>query len=345
MLKIEMVDVDGYVGVYHGVDTDTGLDALVAVHNTNLGVALGGCRIMEYDSFEDHLKDVLRLSKGMTYKNSLAGLNLGGGKSVINIKGQEKTPELLHSFGEMLNEINRDKQIYITAGDVGSGPRELGLIAERTVHIQGNEGSDSGEATGYGVYNAILGYCAYSNTPVERLSVAISGLGKVGYRLARFLRERGSEVFVADINMDHARKVADELGCTLMCVEGIHMLEVDVYAPCAVGGAINSETIKDLNCKAVIGGANNQLETPEMGVMLAEEGIKYVPDYLSNSGGVIIIEKRGKEYIDLEYTDSKVLGKLEAIADTALEVLRRSELEERLPEVVADLMAEERFLK
>lgn len=344
MLKVTKLDIDGYVGVFHGVDTDTGLDAIVAVHNTNRGPALGGCRILSYDTHEDHLHDALRLSYAMTYKNALADLQLGGGKAVINIKGQEKTPELLASFGEMLNEINRDKQIYITSGDVGSSPRELALIAKATVHIQGDEGSDSGVATGYGVYNAIMGYCMYSHTPVARLHVAINGLGKVGYRLARFLHERGVRLSVSDINMEYAERIADELGADLVCPQGIHTVPCDVYAPCAVGGAINEVTVEQINCKAVIGGANNQLDTPEMGARLAARGIKYVPDYLSNSGGVIIIEKRGKDYIDLEYDNPAVMPKLEAIADTTLEVLRRSELEERLPEVVADLMAEERFL-
>ena len=344
MLKVTKIAAEGYVGVWHGVDTDTGLDAIIAVHNTNLGPALGGCRIMSYDTHEDHLADALRLSYAMTYKNALAGLPLGGGKSVINIKGQEKTPELLHSFGEMLNVVNKDKQIYITSGDVGSSPRELAFIAESTEHIQGQEGSDSGEATGYGVYNAIVGYACYSSTPVERLHVCINGLGKVGYRLAKFLTRAGAKVTVADINMEHAERIANELKADLVCHHGAHMVECDVYSPCAVGGAINEDTVDKLRCKAVIGGANNQLDTPEMGARLASRGILYVPDYLANSGGVIIIQKRGKEYIDLEYTAPGIMEKLEDIADTTLEILRRSELEERLPEQVANLIAEKRFM-
>ena len=345
MVKVTRIETDGFAHVYHGTDTDTGLDAIVAIHNTNLGPALGGCRIMEYDSHEEHMADALRLGKAMTYKNALAGLPLGGGKAAINIKGQEKTPELLRSFGHMLNIINMQRQMYITSGDVGSGPDVLKHIAEATVHIQGNEGSDSGEATGYGVYNAIVGYCMYSHTPVERLHVAINGLGKVGYRLAKFLKRAGARLSVADINMEHAERIAKELGADLVCMEGIHTVPCDVYAPCAVGGAINATTVEQLNCKAVIGGANNQLDTPEMGDRLVQRGIKYIPDYVSNSGGVIIIQKRGKEYIDLEYTAHGVMEKLEGIADTSVEILRRSELEERNPEIIADLMAEEIFLK
>lgn len=336
---------ENFYAIYRGIDDETGLDAIISIHNINLGPALGGCRILSYDSIDDHLADAKRLSRAMTYKNALAGLPLGGGKSVINIKGQEKTPELLTSFGEFLNVVNKDRKDYITAGDVGSGPRELAIIAAATEFIQGEAGTDSGVATGYGVFNAIKGAAMYDNRSLETYTVAINGLGKVGARLAGFLKDVGATLYVSDINEEYGREVAQSLGATFVHPDFIHAVSCDIYAPCAVGGAINEDTVDHLDCRFVIGGANNQLDTPEMGARLKERGIMYAPDYVSNSGGVIIIEKRGKEYIDLEYDDDKVMPKLEAIADTTLEIFRRTELEDSQPEIVADKMAEEIWKK
>lgn len=343
-MKITELEIHGYERVVRGVDESVGLDAIIAVHNTNLGPALGGCRMMKYDSYEDHLADALALSKGMTYKNSIAGLALGGGKSVINIKasGGEKPEALIKSFCKLLDYVNADRQIYITAGDIGSGPRELALMAKYTKNVQGADGSDSGVATGYGVFNAILGAFEARKIEVEGSTIAINGCGKVGRRLAGFLHERGAKLIVADALDFAAISLAEELGdrVTVVSHKDIHRSVCDVYAPCAVGGAVNEYTIDELRCAFVIGGANNQLATADMGQRLMDRGITYVPDYISNAGGVIIIEKRGHDYVDVEYDHPEVKRKLEDIGVTVKKILRESDATGVEPALVADRMAE-----
>jgi leucine dehydrogenase len=186
MLKITEILVEGYHKVVRGVNQETGLDAVIAVHNIKLGIALGGCRIMQYDSYEAQLQDALNLSKGMTYKSSTAGLNLGGGKTAINWTGLV-TEELAASFGEFINEFNKHEEIYVTAGDVGTGIRECEMIAKYTPHIQGVQGTlDSGWATAYGVFMAMHGAMKYKGMQWRNTHVAVSGLGKVGARLLSF---------------------------------------------------------------------------------------------------------------------------------------------------------------
>lgn len=345
MLDIKELAVHGYERVVHGVDTEVGLDVIIAVHNTNLGPALGGCRMMKYDSHEEHLADALALSKGMTYKNSLAGLALGGGKTSINLTPTdgEKTEEMIAAFAKVLNYVNKDKLTYITAGDVGSGKRELDLIAKYSKFVQGQEGTDSGVATGYGVFNAILGALRYAKKDVSECKVAINGLGKVGSRLARFLHERGAKLVLADYNKDLAVTLADELGAEVRDYSDIHRTVCDVYAPCAVGGAVNEHTVDELRCDIVCGGANNQLATMDMDNRLMDRGITYVPDYVANAGGVIIIEQRGHEYVDLEYDHPDVMPKLENIGNTVEKILTEVDASGASPAIVADRMAENIF--
>lgn len=347
MLKITELDVHGYHRVVRGVNEEVGLDVIIAIHNTNLGPGLGGCRMMKYDSYEDHLADALNLSKGMTYKNAIAGLALGGGKTSINLTptGGEKTEEMIASFCEVLNYVNKDGLIYITAGDVGTGKRELDLIAAGSKFVQGQEGTDSGVATGFGVFNAILGALRVINKDVSVSKVAINGLGKVGSRLARFLVDAGAEVVLADFHHDLAVKLAEELGdkASVRPYDEIHSTVCDVYAPCAVGGAINKDTVDTLYCDIVCGGANNQLATADMGAQLASRGILYVPDYVANAGGVIIIEKRGTDYVDLEYDHPEIKSKLENIADTSYNILMESLSTKTEPALVANKMAEDIF--
>jgi leucine dehydrogenase len=344
-LKVEVVEASGYHRVLHGTNSETGLDAVVAVHNTILGTALGGCRIMQYDSYEEQLIDALALSKGMTYKNSLAGLNLGGGKTTINTHGKPVTEELLASFGEFMDYVNKDRVVYITAGDVGSGPEVTEVIAKYTDFIQGAVGSDSGWATAYGVYNGMLGALRFNNQDIKNKHIAINGLGKVGARLARFLIGAGARITVADINEEQAQRVADELGGRCVPYTEIHKVECDIYSPCAVGGAINSQTVGELRCKIVCGGANNQLATPDMMSALTASNILYVPDYLANSGGVIIVSTSdGGKLIDLEYHTPEVVTKLNHICDVTMEVLRQSAKYNSDTAKVAELMAERRLV-
>ena len=316
MLEIIEIPVDGYYRVARGINEQTGLDAIIAVHDITLGKALGGCRIMQYDSHEAQLQDALNLSKGMTYKSSAAGLNLGGGKTAINWTGPV-TEELAASFGEFINEFNKHEEIYVTAGDVGTGLRECEMIAKYTPHIQGVQGNlDSGWATAYGVFMAMHGAMKYKGMQWNNTHVAVSGLGKVGARLVKFLVGAGCRVTVADINEEVAMSVCKEHGCDMVPYDKIHYVDCDVYAPCAVGGAINADTVNDLKCKIVCGGANNQLATPDMIDVLQNKRIFYVPDYVANAGGVIIVTAIGDQLVDLEYHNPQVISKLNAISDT-----------------------------
>ena len=291
MLEIIEIPVDGYHRVARGINEQTGLDAIIAVHDITLGKALGGCRIMQYDSHEAQLQDALNLSKGMTYKSSAAGLNLGGGKTAINWTGPV-TEELAASFGEFINEFNKHEEIYITAGDVGTGLRECEMIAKYTPHIQGVQGKlDSGWATAYGVFMAMHGAMKYKGMVWKNTHVAVNGLGKVGARLVKFLVGAGCRVTVADINQDAALAACEEHGCSMISYDKIHTVDCDVYAPCAIGGAINADTVNDLKCKIVCGGANNQLATPDMIDVLQNKRIFYVPDYIANAGGVLLLQQ------------------------------------------------------
>lgn len=315
MLEIIEIPVEGYHRVTRGINKQTGLDAVIAVHDITLGTALGGCRIMQYDSYDAQLQDALNLSKGMTYKSSAAGLNLGGGKTAINWSGPV-TEELAASFGEFINKFNEQEEIYVTAGDVGTGIRECEMIAKYTSHIQGVQGNlDSGWATAYGVFMAMYGALKHKGMRWNNTHVAVNGLGKVGARLVEFLAGAGCQVTVADINQQLAIDICEKFKCNMMPHDKIHQLDCDVYAPCAIGGAINPQTVSELKCKIVCGGANNQLATSEMIDVLESRNIFYVPDYIANSGGVIIVTTIGQDLIDLEYYNPKVISKLNAITD------------------------------
>ena len=316
MLEIIEIPVDGYYRVARGINKQTGLDAIIAVHDITLGKALGGCRIMQYDSYEAQLQDALNLSKGMTYKSSVAGLNLGGGKTAINWTGPV-TDKLAKSFAEFINEFNKDKIIYVTAGDIGTGLKECAMIAKYTRHIQGVQGNlDSGWATAYGVFMAMHGAMKYKGFVWKNTHVAVNGLGKVGARLVKFLVGAGCKVTVADIDKDLALQICDEYKCDMASIDNIHKTQCDVYAPCAIGGAINAQTVDELKCRIVCGGANNQLATPDMIDILESKRIFYVPDYVANAGGVIIVTAIGDDLIDLEYHNPKVISELNAIQDT-----------------------------
>lgn len=315
MLKIIEIPVDGYYKVARGINEETGLDAVIAVHDITLGKALGGCRIMQYSSFEDQLQDALNLSKGMTYKSSVAGLNLGGGKTAINWAGPV-TEEIASSFAEFINKFNEERELYVTAGDIGTGLKECELIAKYTPYIKGVNGNiDSGWATAYGVFMAMQGAMHYKGLQLHKSSIAVNGLGKVGERLVQFLTGAGCKVTVSDINLEYALDVCDKYKCSYISHDKIHSAYCDVYAPCAIGGAINKDTVNELHCSIICGGANNQLASPEMIEILDNKNIFYVPDYIANAGGVIVVNTL-EEGQDLEFFNPKVISKLNGIKDT-----------------------------
>lgn len=345
LLEITEIKVPGYYKVARGINSATGLDAIISVHSKDLGIALGGCRYMKYDNYEDHLQDALNLSKGMTYKNSTAGLNLGGGKTAINAHGPFNE-EVAKSFGEFINEFNKDDNIYVTAGDIGTGLKECEMIAKYTPHIQGVVGNtDSGWATAYGVFMAMSAAVEYNHLKWKDTHVAVNGLGKVGSRLVQFLHGVNAHITVADIRQEVAIDHCDKYGCDMRSPVDIHKTKCHVYAPCAIGGAINETTVTELDCNIVCGGANNQLTTPLMGTVLKNKGITYVPDFVANAGGVIIVSTLNDKLMDLDYHNPLVIGKLNNISITVKSILDNSNWLGRPTDVCAIELARERLNK
>ncbi len=305
MLTLTRLDVsthseyDRHNEVVLCVDSTTGLQAIIAVHNTALGPALGGCRIYPYTTQADALTDVLRLSRGMTYKSALAGLPLGGGKAVIIADPRTtKTPEMIASFGAAVQQLAGR---YITAEDVGTTEADMIAIASQTEYVSGLPpqilpcpliyGNPS-PTTACGVYHGILAATKEVFGEAEDLKglrVAVQGLGAVGYALAEKLYDAGAELVVADVNAAAVDRAMQQFsGRIRSCdVAGIHLQDVDVFAPCALGAGLNESTIPSIRARLIAGGANNQLATPEDDHRLMAAGIAYAPDYVVNAAGVI----------------------------------------------------------
>ena len=328
-------------------DDKSGLKAIIAVHNSNLGPALGGCRMWPYASEEEAVRDVLRLSRGMTYKSAMANLKLGGGKSVIigNPRTQ-KTPVLLAAFARALEQLNGR---YIAAEDSGTSVADMKAMTQFTRHVAGihdkpsDEGTRSGDpspATAYGTFVGIQTAVKerLGRDSLEGLRVAVQGVGNVGFDLARQLGEAGVKLWVTDIHREPLVQAGKELGATVVAPEEIFGLDVDVFAPCALGAILNDSTIPQLKAKIVAGAANNQLAEPRHGLELMKRGILYAPDYVINAGGIIDVyhERIGFERAAL-------IRHIEGIRDNLMEVFERAREEERPTAEVADAIAEERF--
>lgn len=312
MIKSRKLDVsnhpsfDSHEQVVAFEDSALGLSAIIAVHNTKLGASLGGCRIYPYAAFDDAVNDVLRLSKGMTYKSALAGLPLGGGKAVII--GNPKTiksSDFMAGFGQAIESLSG---AYITAEDVGSTEQDMIAISKTTSYVAGLPPEDeslehvSGNpspVTAYGVYCGLKA-CAksvYGSDDLSGRSVAIQGLGAVGYALAEYLAKDGAKMIVADLNTATLEKAKAQFGnlVSIGDVTTIHTSEVDIFAPCAMGASLNDKTIPEIQAKIIGGAANNQLAESRHDLMLKERGILYAPDYAINSGGITSV---GYEYFD-----------------------------------------------
>jgi leucine dehydrogenase len=274
-------------------DEATGLNAIIAIHSTALGPAAGGCRLWSYESEDAALHDVLRLSQGMSYKNAMAGLKFGGGKAVII-----KTPDfngsdaLYERFGEFVEELDGE---YITAEDVGMSESIMAVVARRTSHVTGlprtddQAGGDPSPKTGFGVFKGIEAAVKFKldRDDVSGLTVAIQGVGNVGYNLCRYLAGAGAKMVVADIDESRVKKMCDEFGATAAPLDEILSQDADVLAPCALGAVLSEQSIPTIKVSIVAGGANNQLETDEDGQRLSDAGILYAPDYVINGGGII----------------------------------------------------------
>lgn len=339
---------DKHQQVVFGYDETSGLKAIIAVHNTNLGPSLGGCRMHPYGSDTEALADVLRLSKGMTYKSALAELPLGGGKSVIiGDPARDKNEGLLEAMGRFVGSLGGN---YIAAKDMGMNVQDLTVMARRCPHVSGIRESvddagrvrngDPSPSTAYGMFCGIKASVKHqlNRNDLEGIKVAIQGLGSVGYRLAGLLREEGAELYVSDVNEESLDSAAGELDARVVSVEEILGLDVDVVSPCALGAVINDETVEKIRAKIVAGAANNQLATPAHGERLHRRGILYAPDYVINAGGII-----DAYYMDTRKSAQALKNHVENIANT-LEAIYQASRRSLLPtNLIADQMAESRF--
>jgi leucine dehydrogenase len=334
------LDIDGYEEVVRCDNRKVGFTAWIAIHNSNRGPALGGCRVWRYANEETALTDVLRLSKGMTYKNALARLPLGGGKSVVHTDPNRIDRVAL--FEEIGNFVESLDGRYITAEDVNSTLPDMAVVKSRTNHVAtvGASGNPS-PFTAYGVYCAIRASVRYKlkRVPLDGLTVAIQGVGETGGRLAELLKRDNCRIIAADINQDHLNSLREKIDFEVVHPEEIYRVPCDIFAPCALGGILNSRTIPLLLCQIVTGSANNQLLTEEDGERLHRRSILYAPDYAANAGGVINISCE----IGQRYDKEKAMRMTAAIEKTLLKIYRLAG-ERKLPtNIVANSLAEELF--
>ncbi|MBP1969694.1 leucine dehydrogenase [Virgibacillus natechei] len=324
-------------------DKNSGLKAVIAIHDTTLGPALGGTRMWTYHSEKEAIEDALRLAKGMTYKNAAAGLNLGGGKAVIiGDPKTDKNPELFRAFGRYVQSLSGR---YITAVDVGTTEEDMDLIHTETDYVtgisryDGTEGNPS-PVTAYGVYKGIKAAAneAYGDDSLNGKTIAVQGVGNVAYTLCEFLHKEGANLIVTDINQEAIDQAVEAFGATAVDPDAIYDVDCDIYAPCAMGATINDETIPRIKARIIAGSANNQLKTSEHGEIIHEKGILYVPDYVINSGGVINVadELNG-------YNPERAMKKVETIYDSLNKVFEISRRDNIPTNIAADRMAEERI--
>jgi valine dehydrogenase (NAD+) len=322
----------------------TGLRAVIAIYSTALGPAIGGTRFHAYASDDDAVADALELSRAMAYKAACAGLDLGGGKAVIlGDPATDKTEALLLAYGRYVESLGGR---YITACDVGTRGEDMDVIARETSFVTGRPrasyaGGDSAVPTAAGVYQGMLAAAeaVWGEPSVAGRRVGVAGVGKVGYRLARSLVAGGARVVVCDVDpaaVERARAL--DPGVEALEVDALPAAELDVYAPCALGGALNEQTVEELQARIVCGGANNQLARPEIAKVLDDRGILYVPDYVVNAGGLIHV---ADEYEG--YSEPRVRERVAAIFDTTRGLLEAAAAAGEPPAVAADRMAEERM--
>ncbi|MDO5613396.1 MAG: Glu/Leu/Phe/Val dehydrogenase dimerization domain-containing protein [Paracoccus sp. (in: a-proteobacteria)] len=283
-------DFDGHELVGFASDPATGLRAIIAVHSTRRGPAAGGCRLWRYESEAEALRDALRLSRGMSLKNAVAGLDLGGGKAVIMLApGQAKTPELMRAFGRAVDRLNG---LYITAEDVGVTTADMVEVSRETAHVAGlPDGAfasgDPSPVTARGVFEAMqIGAASVFGGGLDGRRVAVQGLGHVGWHLCRMLHHAGARLIVTDIDDDRSQAAARDFGAEVRPVAGFHATDCDILAPCALGAVLSAATIPDIRARLIAGAANNQLETEADAERLHANGIAYMPDFLINAGGI-----------------------------------------------------------
>ncbi|MDP1597625.1 Glu/Leu/Phe/Val dehydrogenase dimerization domain-containing protein [Phenylobacterium sp.] len=339
---------EGHEGVHSFYDEKTGLKTIIAVHSTARGPAAGGCRMWPYASADAALEDALRLSRAMSYKNAMADLELGGGKAVIIGDSRTmKTPALFEAFGRAVDKLGGS---YWTAEDVGVSPADLMSARKQTRFVAGLEGhaaasGDPSPVTAEGVFRGVrLAVRRALNRDLDGVTVAIQGVGHVGAYLAEKLHAAGAKLIITDVNETALAEIAARTGAQVVAPGAIFDVEADVFAPCAMGGAINAATLPRLKAKVIAGGANNQLADLEIGRQVFERGMLYAPDYVINGGGIINVagEIRALEQGGA-FDPAWVAAKLDRLTATLEEVLDRAVTEARPTHEVANEMAKARI--
>ncbi len=336
----DKIKTDGHENVLVCSDTSSGLQALIAIHNTSLGPALGGCRMWPYESFDAALSDVLRLSKAMTYKAAISNLPLGGGKSVIwGDPAKDKSDTLLKAFAKHVDRLGGQ---YIVAEDVGISLEDIEFIRETTPYVSGfsqeNKGSgDPSPATAYGVFCGMKACLeeVYGNNAFTGKRIAIQGLGKVGSALAKLLHEAGASLYVSDMDPERVAKAIRLYGADPIHGHEVYRVDCDIFAPCALGGIINERSIKSFSCRIIAGAANNQLKDSNVLEELSQKNILYAPDYVLNAGGLINIAEELSGY-----HPEQAYKKIAQIYDRMKQVFSMAKKEGISTAKAADLLAE-----
>ncbi|HEX6599611.1 MAG TPA: Glu/Leu/Phe/Val dehydrogenase [Gemmatimonadaceae bacterium] len=321
-------------------DTSAGYRGIIAIHSTTLGPALGGTRFWNYASDEEAIVDALRLARGMTYKNAVAGLNLGGGKSVII--GNNKTTDremIFRAHGRFVESLGGR---YITAEDVGTSTADMDYVHMETKNVTGLAGrsGDPSPVTAHGVFRAIQASAKekWGSDDLSGRTVSVQGAGHVGYFLSKELHEAGAKLIVTDIDAERVKQVVSEFGARAVAPDEIYGVQADIFAPCALGGIINDKTIPQLKVEVVSGAANNALLEDRHGEVLDQKGILYAPDYVANAGGVINV------YSELAgWSSARAFRKADEIYDTVLRVFKIAKTDKVPTYVAADRLAEQRI--
>ncbi|MCC6477604.1 Leu/Phe/Val dehydrogenase [Sphingorhabdus sp.] len=333
----DLPDFDAHESVHMFDDPKTGLRAVIAIHSTHLGPAAGGTRFWHYADQQAALTDALRLSRGMSYKNAMAGLPAGGGKAVLLADAaRTKTRDMLDAFARAVDSLGGR---YITAQDVGMSEDDMVTLSKTTAHVAGlpGQGGDPGPYTARGVYLGVKAAAkrALGSDDMKGVRIAIQGVGSVGGGLARYLAADGAKLTLADVNADRAAALAAELGAETTSSDAIMAVEADIFSPCALGAVLTGTSVAGLKVRAVAGGANNQLATAAQGRQLADRGIVYAPDYVINAGGIINVLR----HID-NADDAAINARIDTIPGRLHQVWDDSEASGDTPAEVADRIAQ-----
>ncbi|MGM8365082.1 Glu/Leu/Phe/Val family dehydrogenase [Virgibacillus sp. W0181] len=338
------MEEDDYEQLVICQDKSSGLKAIIAIHDTTLGPALGGTRMWTYNTESEAIEDALRLAKGMTYKNAAAGLNLGGGKAVIiGDPRKDKSEAMFRAFGRYIQSLNGR---YITAEDVGTTEQDMDLIHMETNYVNGTStvagsSGDPSPVTAYGIYLGMkaAANAAFGSDILRDKTIAVQGVGHVAYTLCEYLHDEGARLVVTDINEAAVKRAVDAFGAVAVEPDDIYDVECDIYSPCALGATINDDTIPKLTAKVIAGSANNQLKANHHGDLIHNKGIIYAPDYVINAGGVINIA----DELNGVYNQERAMKKVQAIYDNLMRVFEISNNDNIPTYIAADRMAEERM--